>query len=188
METKRKMKKKKGRFSLKQLLRQLGNRVRVHVSPERGITNDFVARYCKKLCNDDFLGVYSADCLPVRFARHHRFTTIVNLGEVKGVRGSLPVGHFVTLVGSPGKVRYIDPYGLPVVQRHVKHFLEQTARPVTANTTQIQDFASIACGLYAILFAKYFEEEPAKFKLNFLKRDLKKNDKLCVEYIRRFLR
>lgn len=164
----------------------LTRRVKANVSKEGGISNETVARFCGSLCGKDFKGVFSADYIPRRLAARGRFIVVVNLGTRRGVRGKLPMGHFITIAADPSKVLYVDPYGLPNVEPNVERFLRLCRRPVEFNLRQIQDTESVYCGLYAVLFSLYFDKKP-DFKLRFRKRNLRKNDKLCVEYLRKMM-
>lgn len=142
------------------------------------------------VCSSDFKGVFSADCIPHNLAAISRFIIVINLGTRKGVRGKLPVGHFVTLVASPTSLIYIDPFGLPNMQPDINIFLQLCKRKnVYVNLRQIQHFNSVYCGFYAILFACYFDKQyhskKKLFSLHFKNSNLYKNDSLCVEYLRR---
>lgn len=165
---------------------QLAARMRVNVSAKSGVSNVFLDRFTRLVCSTNFKGVYSADYIPAGLAALTRFTLIVNLGERRGVRGPLEVGHFVTIVGLPDKMLYVDSFGLPSLQRHVDLFLKNCGRKVVCNERQLQQFDSVMCGLYAAMFAAYFDQE-RPFPLKFDRERLERNDKLCVSYLRRLI-
>lgn len=171
-------------------LDRMSRRARVHVTSNGGLTNEWVNNFCKTACYSGFYGVYSADYIPPRLHVRRTFIIIVNLGQRRGVRGEMPVGHFVTISGEPDRVTYIDPYGLPCEQVHVRRFLNQCRRPIVYNSRQIQDFNSVYCGMYAILFTLYIGKRfgvRSLFQMRFFRADLLRNDDLCVKYIRRLL-
>jgi hypothetical protein len=167
---------------------KLTRRIRGNVAPSLGLTNTVIERFCFLSCSDTFKGVYSADYIPTQLAARSRFIMVVNLGVRRGLR-KLPVGHFVTVVASSSVVYYIDPYGLPSAEPHVNRFLRLCRRKICFNLKQIQDFSSTYCGLFAILFACYMDANGTeeRLKLKFNSRNLMKNDKLCVKYLRALL-
>ena len=130
-------------------------------------------------CGDEYAGVYSSDKIPARrLAKKPRFIVIVNLGSSRN-----PNGHFVTLVGRPSTVLYLDPYGLPSVVESVNKFLEACGRKVENDFGQVQRFSSKYCGLYALLFAAYHSRKKPPQELVFDGDDLEKNDRLCMKYL-----
>lgn len=165
---------------------EITNMIESHVSRGKGISNALVERLCKKFCSNDFKGVYAANKLPIALASVGRFSIIVNLGEVEGDDTTLPVGHFVCITAEPNSISYIDPYGLPCIQPKVLHFLRESRRPMWENVRQIQHFDSPYCGLYSILFTVYFDKDAKRWlRMNFSKRDLRQNDRRCVNYLER---
>ena len=155
---------------------------RNHVIPRLGITNELLYRLCKQLLSKDFYGVFSADDIPNNLAAYNSFIIIVNIATKKSTRA----GHFVTIVGNSSTINYIDSYGLPCLQPHIKSFLALCYRKICYNTRQIQSFNSKYCGLYALLFACYFDKENNEgndFQLLFHNNRLKQNDKLCSTYL-----
>ena len=177
-------------------LEELEARVSQHVRAGKGISNRVLQRFCSNVCTKKFAGVYSADRLPGELTARGSFIAVVNLGKRRGVGGRPDPGHFVTIVGERGRLWYLDPYGLPVFQPHVLQFLDLRRRrwTVIENTKQIQDADSYYCGLYAILFSMYYDlprrqrGKVVRFEWHKRRKDLKKNDALCVKYIRELLR
>lgn len=164
---------------------KLKKKMKKHVSKEKGLTNAIIHRFCTLSCSSDFKGVYAADKIPRKLAGVGNFIIVVNLGEVTDIRGSLPVGHFVTIVTRPGHILYIDPYGTPCNQPRVLRFLELCGRRVVQNVKQIQDFTSNWCGMYAILFANYFDRKKPPMKMRFGSKNLKRNDYMCSVYLQK---
>lgn len=163
--------------------------VKQHAGVEFGVSNQLLEQMATRLCSSDFKGVYSADYLPPKLAALARGILIVNLGTRRGVRTSLPVGHFITIILLPSTVLYLDSYGLPCKQPHVQTFLRLCRRDIQYNEKKIQDLSSNYCGFYALLFACYFDRMnwgkiSKDFKLHFSDKNLKQNDKLCDEYLK----
>ena len=165
------------------MVRAVRGRVREHVRAGKGISNDVIRNVCSALCSDAFRGVYSADRISVGIAALLDFIFVVNLEE----RASTTVGHFVTVVGTPEHVLYIDPYGLPCDNEYINNFMRGCRRPIYHNEKQIQSFDSVYCGVFAMLFVLYFDKRP-NFKLKFKVKNIKDNDKLCMHYLRRIVR
>lgn len=168
------------------MISDLVHRTTLNISSDSGVSNVFVNRFTRLICGSNFKGVYSADYIPDRLTIFPRFIIIVNLGERRGVRGVLPVGHFVTIVASPDKILYIDPFGLPPLQRHVNRFLKNCRRKVFSNDKRIQHPESIMCGLFAAMFASY-NDQNKPFIMRFSETRLKNNDKLCLSYLRKLI-
>lgn len=167
-------------------LSRLTKAVNDNVKKGKGVSNSFVRNFARQFCDKNiFKGVFSADRIPTSaIANNPRFTLIVNLATY-----GEPVGHFVTIGGSPKKITYIDPYGLPCLQPHVQRFLTACQRPVEINRKQVQHFNSVYCGLYAIMFLKKMEREIKEggktFTLTFYSHRQKRNDKLCMLYLQK---
>lgn len=150
-----------------------------HVKKGVGMSNTLLARFCTMTCGDDFSGVFSADRIPPRLAARNNFLVVVNLarsGEVEG--------HFVTVAANQSEVLYLDPYAMPCYVGEVVEFLARCGRPVRALPHQIQDFNSVRCAMYALLFCLYLHLD-RPFKLRFNTVRLVENDKKCKDYLRR---
>lgn len=148
-----------------------------HVSQEWGITNDLVQDIAATLCpGDTYKGLYMPDQLSriVSMKSVHRpFTLIVNVGR-----------HFVTIYCHDNYVLYLDPYGIPCVQPHVRQFLNVLSPNIFFNETKIQTVRSKHCGLYAILFAQYYDVPLRDFKLKFIRNpENDENDDRCIFYL-----
>ena len=167
----------------RRLKKIIKTRVEEHVKSRKGVSNDIIRNFCSRVCGNDFKGVFTADRIDLGIACLNNFIIVVNLDK----RGSEDVGHFITIVGSAKNVLYIDPYGLPCWQKDVTRFLNACRRSIVYNRKQIQDFMSVYCGVYAMLFASYFGINPP-FKLHFKKKKLQDNDKLCMQYLHRILK
>lgn len=165
---------------------ELADRVRVHVGPKKGVSNAFLRRMAALARTRHFAGVFAADCIPPRLAGRPRFTFIVNLGRKRlpDRNRPLPVGHFVVVAGYPGRVLYVDSYGLPCAQPDVLAFVNSCRRPVGFNLRQVQDFGSVHCGYYALLYALYLDGD-YKFPLRFNRKQLRANDSRCVNHLRK---
>ena len=176
----------------KKFISQLKADVQSHVDKDAGISNTLLERFGRNLCSEDFLGVFSADTIPQRqLIKRGRFIVIINLGEKKGKGDNIPVGHFVTVCADPSRLQYLDPYGLPCLQPRVRSFVSQCNRPVYENLQQLQTLKSNYCGFYCLLFALYLDRvrnrSTPRFALKFDKHDLKKNDSLCMKYLKRLM-
>jgi hypothetical protein len=177
-----------GRLARAARARLVAGRVREHVVPGLGVSNDTLDRFCREVCTDSFRGVFATDTIPtVELAGRARFLIIVNLGRAR--RGE--DGHFVAVCGYPGSIMYLDPFGRdpPEDARELRRFLYMCRRPVYCNSEQIQDRASAHCGLFAVLFVWHVDAGcPFKLRFNKSPRSLLANDDKCVEYLRKMTR
>ncbi len=162
--------------------------MRRHVDPARGMSNPLVNAFCLALRAPSdspkiYKGVFAADDpLPSGLQHVGTFTAVINLVERKRASD----GHFVTIHARPDYILYVDPFGLPCYQRHVRAFLRKCERPVYSNTRGIQAIESNHCGMYAILYVLYFNRPRRNFALKFVKSRAK-NDELCAQYLRRLV-
>jgi hypothetical protein len=167
---------------------RVARRAREHVIQGRGMTNVSVYNFCKEVCTDSFLGVYSADSIPKRtLAGRASFLIIINLGNGK----TREDGHFVAVAGFNDGILYLDPFGFEPPfgddGGEVRPFLRLCRREVYYNSKQIQDFRSSYCALYAILFVWYLDSE-RPFRLTFrIRGNLLLNDRTCIDYLRRLM-
>ncbi len=164
--------------------KSLAARVRFNVHNRKGLSNDVIRKFCKQTCSKDFKGVFAADRIPRRLCVQPNFIIVVNLGRRGEARSEsdLPVGHFVTILGAPEAVYFLDPYGFPCTQPNVIKFMGNCRRAVMQNKRSIQDITSVYCGMYAILFANYLDKGWS-FRVRFCKKHLLRNDKRCVAYL-----
>ncbi len=163
----------------------LTKKIKEHAIKGVGISNSSLNRFSRLLCNRHFKGVFPTDCIPQHLASQLVFSIIVNLGKSKG-KNAEREGHFVSIVGFPKQVYYLDPYGLPPTQKHVKRFLKKCKRAIIVNRRQIQSLNSVYCGLFAVFFICYFDPVH-NFDVNFFLKDLLRNDKLCIIYLRKII-
>ena len=165
--------------------KELDRRLKLNVKKGKGVSNKFLDKFCRLGTSQHFRGVFSADDIPHRLCRQAHFIIIVNLASRRGPIAA-KVGHFITIIVSPEGCLYIDPYGLRCEERQTLKFLHSCHRPIFENVTKVQHPNSVYCALFALLFTFYFDRfQPSPpFKLRFYKKNLKKNDKLCVQYLK----
>jgi len=183
-------------------LKELVRAVDSHVKYSIGTSNKFIENFAFDLCLPFFVGVFAANRIPRRELKgRERFIVIVNLGEKKSRAPSMgrsraepPVGHFVVVCAERERIQYWDPFALPCLQPKVLDFLRRSGRrDMETNRTQIQDFKSVYCGFYCLLYAGYQARcmvgKPPRFKLRFYKsvQKLKRNDEKCMRYLRKLV-
>ena len=167
---------------------RLLRRVREHVMPEAGMTNESVEELCEQICSPRFRGLYPADKIPAEeLSRLREFVIIVNTATSEQLNG-----HFVTLSREAGAdhVEYMDSLAQPCTQPDVRSFVSALGGEGEARCTvrrRVQASWSVHCGLYAILFAAYKDRKPG-FQLLFSPTDLAGNDERCVRYLRRIVK
>jgi hypothetical protein len=156
--------------------------LRKHVSAEDGMTNVMVNKLARAFCSKKYKGLYMPHELAKKrktvFARSP-FSTIVNVGR-----------HFVVILGFDKTIMYLDSYGLPCTEKKTEAFLRSfPSKAVFYNNKRIQGSQSMFCGLYAVLFATYFDR-PRSFSLRFKTRVGKRgkaNEELCLQYLSRLV-
>lgn len=159
-----------------------------HVDSKLGITVSLINSICKTLCPNRYIGVYESHQLPIKKLINKNYFTIIIL-----LKGTV-TGHFVTVHATPNSILYIDPFGLPCFDLVVLKFLntcinkKKKPRVVLMNTNQIQHKKSVYCGMYAVLYALYFDSDNNCMKLNFNKTSLLSNDNKCKRYINQLIK
>ena len=167
---------------------KLSRLVNNNVDPERGVTNRTIDNFCRELCPQLYHGTFPADRIPPSLSNSdvtaENFSLIINVG-----------GHFVTVVNQPDFILYIDPFGLPCLDPQAHAFLQlcvdnsrsSSVKQVFYNVNKIQNFRSRYCGLYAILFALYFDTPRENYKLRFEKNEQISNNKKFMKYIQEMI-
>ncbi len=157
-----------------------------HTNLSRGMSNTALDRLARLMLSRCYRGLLPVDKIPAAaLARCHDFCIIVNLG-----RAGSGDGHFVALVADGDRLRYLDSYALKVTVPELAAYLATCGRKVIPSRRPVQSRQSQTCGLYALLFAAYFDpgrRTPPDFSLRFHRRKLKSNDRLCVHYLRSLL-
>ena len=163
------------------------------VNRTRGVTNQAVENFCHAICEGDarnnFYGVFASDEIPRHLLTLDKFTIIVNLAERR--RGQLN-GHFVTICTlNKNSILYIDSFGHPPYQKHVRQFLRECVaigeRQFYRSSRALQPLDSSFCGLYAILFASYFNKATRCLKISFIPGSDERNDKRCIEFLKKLV-
>lgn len=175
------------------VLEEIADVFKIHVNPERGITNIFVKELTAHLDIPSFRGVFAADEIPPTLLQAERpLTLIVNLAErFPSPSSHFPnTGHFVMIRVEEEHILYIDSFAMGCWQPRVNDFIEKFDIPLFCNTNRIQHEKSMLCGLYAILFAMIFERlHTGQFvpRIRFDAKKLKENDTLCISYFKKML-
>lgn len=151
-----------------------------------GITNELINELCSNICAEDrannFIGVYALDEIPAAYLKtRDNFAIIVNLASRS--KHEL-LGHFVCIVANPAALIYIDSLGLPNMYAETRSLALLCRRPQFVQRTQLQTFDSQYCGLYAALFACYFNMPGRKLELSFQQKPAPQNDVKCVQFLR----
>lgn len=157
----------------------MANKLQWHVN-EHGLSNEVLDNLMKSshACNLYF-GTFPFDSMPSDVCAKKKFVLLVNVGL-----------HFVCIFANKNVVLYVDSLGRPSSLKEVQHFLRLCARPVFFNMKKIQSTSSTHCGLYACLFGLFFckrENQERVGKMCFEKRNLLKNDQICLKYLKRLL-
>ena len=180
------------RSSSEETVSRLAEMVRDETDVRSGITNDLIEDFCYRMCAEEeqnlFAGVYPRDEIPIeRLARRKYFNVIINLASRR--RGELN-GHFVCVCATPETCVYIDPFGLPNLMTDVAYFLRRCNRHIYHNRKQIQTLDSPFCGMFVSLYTVYFNDprvNARRLKLRFENRPTKRNDQLCMFYLKELI-
>ena len=176
-------------------LRKLTREIAPHVDAERGVTNELIRDLCHILCPNYFRGVFSSHELDAvadrrRFVGSGYFSVIVNISAQPPPAD----GHFVLIHARPSRLLYLDPFGAPCQDAKVMSFVKKCRgdRPFYENKRAIQSPLSTFCGMYAVLFALYYDfSHPPVARIEWIRSSdpfvLLKNDRICIKYLKLFI-
>ena len=130
----------------------------------RNLSNVEIADFLNSFHLQNFLGIASADTVPVPLlnSKEH-FSLIANLDKYGD-----PGTHFITLIGLPTCVLYIDTLGLPnYFSRTLWHCLTRLNRPlksIYSMTEHVQTHESNMCGDFSAYFCIIFDKKNKEIK------------------------
>ena len=158
---------------------------------ERGLSSAFVELLLYGRAQN-FCGCYSDDELPYNLHLYNEdsFTIVVNLSK-----RWQPGTHFIVIAKTSKAVIYLDSFGRkpPPQCDGIRAFLRASPLPLHYNDQQLQAFDSVYCGFFAILFCLLHSRNEEWTLRNselpvFDGENLKKNDLIVLEHIRKFVR
>ena len=152
---------------------------------DKGVTNKFLEDFLVRICDPSYFGgVYASDEFNIKLLNgQKRKGWIVNLNPKKKKDG----GHFVCILQEKNVIFYIDPVGLPCLSKPLRAMLVKSGKKILFNSSQIQHFQSVACGMFSVLFLLYFSKKKRGFKMKFDTVDKKRNDSLCFKYLQKIV-
>lgn len=180
--------------------------LRQHVVEKEGITVELVDAFCRAICRRDdvrgsqtpsrYQGTWDAFAFPMSLIDRDYANFILFISPEREMLGlshwksPLPAGHFVTFIVRPEEVLYIDPTGTNTTKFHIvkliENIVQHTKKTLRAQHKRIQGVNSAHCALYAILYCVYYNEDDRTMTLKFTD-DPAKNDKLCVQYLKKLI-
>ena len=119
------------------------------------------------------------------FQASNYFVGVNNLSDILHEQGIFSTivnssGHFVTLIGRPETLYYIDSFGLSPIDEEIEQFISSDKRPCIINSTTYQHPLSIHCGFFAAFFVLYSEIGRVIDMEPFDPTLTERNDNICV--------
>ena len=152
-----------------------------------GVSNPYLDSLLKFLVEkhgtaSDYLGVFAADRVPLSIKNGQYF--IANTDQATD-----PGEHFIVLFKEKGNLQYFDPLANPYfLYPDMKKKLKKAPRLTNPNRP-IQAVESQFCGYFCALFCCLRFMEPGALRLlTFRRKNLKKNDEICVKNLMTILR
>lgn len=141
-----------------------------------GLSCDEIVQYLEDA--PGFIGCFASNIIPS--IRRLPCSFIVNT-EKMGHPGS----HWVAVHMSENHCLYFDSFGLPIMEEDIFKYIETYYTHTVFNQTCIQDWSSVACGLFCIAFIKnVFSVESFNHFINCFSTDnLIANDNIVKYYI-----
>lgn len=157
-----------------------------------GLSNIYIDCLLRKTAPARYRGTFSCNNIPIDIAHLPYFSIICNLAKA-GERGS----HFVTLVGQPDQIIYIDPLAMPCTNPDITKFIndarslpqggERRQRYFRHQVLPIQNRLSKYCGFYCIMYVLFYERDNHIIMPTFDMQNLWANDSRCLRYIKLFI-
>lgn len=144
------------------------------------LCNAFIEKFLQSYCKY-FQGVYSSNTIPQDLKNKETFSIVVNLS-----RNDESGSHFITILKHEDNLFYLDSLKLPPKEEILNSVFIEKISSLKTISTQIQSVDSNFCGFYCILFCLFQDKITAKSRLPKFytnANDLRKNDKLCLQYI-----
>ena len=156
-----------------------------------GVSNHYILDTLNKLqVSDLFMGVYSCNDMNIPLLKRKKeFILVANLSPKR-----TPGSHFVTIVKTlKEEVLYIDSLGQPsFLSKQLFDSLKSLGKKVTTlNRRPIQAADSVFCGIFTIYYSIFFDYKRfpvIKNQKTFLKKDLYKNDAICLHNIKKIIK
>ena len=100
-----------------------------------------------------------------------------------------PGMHWIALIKTNAECFFFDSYGLPIYTEPILHILkQQNILNYQYNSIQVQPIASDNCGYYCIAFVlSYINGYSFENFLNCFFYDVSKNDKICYDFIGKYI-
>ena len=100
-----------------------------------------------------------------------------------------PGDHWIALIKSEAECFFFDSFGLPIYTQPILQILkQQNILCYQYNSIQIQPKVSNNCGYYCIAFIlSYINRFSYDKFLNYFFYDVSKNDKICYDFIRKYI-
>ena len=145
-----------------------------------GLRSDYLDTLSRKFI-DDFHGVEPCDFVSL-FDPKKSKSIILNLSP-SNEKGS----HFVAMYIDGQTCIYFDPFGLKCFNQYIIDFVLKIGySQVIYSAQQIQHFSSLFCGYYCLSFLISQQKNHLlnDFLSIFSNVDLRKNDDICIRYIK----
>lgn len=130
--------------------------VRPLYNKQEGFSNFDLASFLNKLNLSDFLGVAAADTIPLDVLNEESFFTLCVNQDPLAKKGS----HFITLVGCPTEILYVDSLALPQyfseplytcmtsLNRPVKTLMQEADRVQSWESKFCAGYCALVCAMY----------------------------------------
>jgi hypothetical protein len=147
-----------------------------------GLTNEYVENLGKLICGNHFVGTFPCDILP-DVDKKKKFALVINLSK-HNTSGS----HFIAIFADKNNFLYFDPLGMKCENKDILKFIKKNKkrRKMKQKFRKIQSDDSIFCGFFCIAFliSQKLSIPNDLFLKIFDKRNLLRNDKIVINFIR----
>jgi len=143
---------------------------------KQGLSNIQIKNYLEN--DTGFIGCFPSNKIPE--INSIPCTLIINTAQ-----SGHPGDHWVALHLKEDVAFYFDSFGFPIIEDDIFKFLKKYYKKVLYNRICIQDFTSIACGLFCIAFVKnvFSVKSYNLFISQFSSDNIKENDCTVLNFI-----
>lgn len=157
-----------------------------------GLSNKYIDNLMKicVLNNENFKGVLSCDIF-LRLVKSGRLKLFPGQGLILNLSSSNhPGSHWVcTFLNENGTLEFFDSFGMDCYDRNILQTFKLLKHTVVNFKKKLQHQDSIFCGFFCIawLLCREVNISNDRFHSFFYEKNLKKNDDICIEIIKKFI-
>ena len=132
---------------------------------------------------DIYSGTYSSDTFKLNQKKNNQ-AFVINTAD-----STSPGAHWIALIKTNSEYFFFDSFGLPIYTESILNILKRgNFLNYQYNSIQVQPITSDNCGYYCVAFIlSYLNGFSYDKFLNYFFYDVSKNDKICYDFINKYI-